>query len=119
VARVLVVDDEPIYCDNLKFALSRAGHEVATTSAVDSALAMAERFQPDLLIVDWMLKNQFDGVDVSRSLHSANPALKTILITGFPADEWQPVEHAPSVTRVLEKPFSLADICQLVDQLLD
>ena len=118
MARVLVVDDEPIYCQNLEFALQRQGHEVRTTSSSEQAFSIAREFHPDLLIVDWLLKTTHDGVEVSEILGQAHPMLKTILITGYPADELQSHDRPLSVVRILEKPFSLTAITELVREVL-
>ena len=61
-ARLLVVDDEPNIRELLSASLRYAGFEVETASDGQQALAMAETFRPDLLLLDVMMPG-LDGFE--------------------------------------------------------
>ncbi len=114
MARVLVVDDEPMYRKNLQEVISDEAHEVETAHDGHSAIEIAERFCPDVLIVDWMLQNDLSGLDVSEALRASNPRLTTIIMTGYPAQELRVQAEESKVFAFLEKPFDLDDIRETV-----
>ena len=66
-ARLLVVDDEPNIRELLSASLRYAGFEVATAADGQQALALADSFRPDLLVLDVMMPG-LDGYGVVRRL---------------------------------------------------
>ncbi len=65
--RILVVDDEKDLVDLITYNLQRNGYDfLAATSGTD-ALEIAQREQPDLIILDLMLPG-IDGTEVARRL---------------------------------------------------
>lgn len=110
MTRVLVVDDEPQYGVFLKDCLSRAGHEVKTATNPQDAMVCGESWKPDVLIADWMLRGQVDGLHVANTMRAIYPALQTILITGYPSSELRARAKASRVFSFIEKPFSLTEV---------
>ncbi len=80
-ARVLVVDDDPTITDVLARYLTRAGYEVLLAHTGTSALELAARGKPDLLVLDVMLPPP-DGLEVCRQLR-ATSAVPVILLTAL------------------------------------
>jgi len=77
--RILVVDDEPGITRLLKLNLEQTGqYEVATENASQAALAAAEQFQPDLMLLDVMMPG-LDGGNLAAELQ-ASPKLKGVPI---------------------------------------
>lgn len=67
MARILVVDDDPAIREVVRFALDRAGFEVAEAANGRAALLRAEGARPDLVVLDVMLP-ELDGIEVCRTL---------------------------------------------------
>ncbi len=67
--RILVVDDEPAVRENVRAFLEAAGFEIVTAADGPTALIEFERFEPRMVILDWMLPGM-DGLDVARRLRS-------------------------------------------------
>ncbi|MBP7935925.1 MAG: response regulator [Phycisphaerae bacterium] len=109
MSRVLIVDDEMTYCEQLTLILVRESHEVRSASSVEKGIQVGLEFRPNLLVADWRLADGRNGIEVARALASAIPDLLTILITGCLVEEI-PLETRQSVFRVLEKPFSLDEV---------
>lgn len=65
--RILVVDDEPNIVALLRLYLEKEGFAVIAARDGDEALALHQRHDPDLVILDLMLPKQ-DGFDVCREL---------------------------------------------------
>lgn len=65
--RILVVEDEPDILEVVSYNLQQAGMAVEATENGEAALEMAERCQPNLIILDLMLPG-IDGLEVCRLL---------------------------------------------------
>ena len=67
MARVLVVDNERHIVRFLEFVLKKAGYEVAVAYNGEQALAAAEAFAPDVMLLDLVLPGM-TGLEVLRRL---------------------------------------------------
>src|SRR4051794_2880231 len=65
--RILFVEDEPSISEPFSNALTRAGFEPTVAATGADALVMAERLEPDLVLLDLNLPD-IDGRDVCREL---------------------------------------------------
>ncbi|MEL7220786.1 MAG: response regulator transcription factor [Bacteroidota bacterium] len=68
-AKILVVDDEPDILEFLQYNLEKEGFEVVTANDGEEGIEMAERENPNLIILDIMMP-KMDGVEVCRVLRS-------------------------------------------------
>jgi DNA-binding response OmpR family regulator len=118
MTRILVVDDEPDYPRLLDIILTREGFDVRTATNGDEAHRVAEEFAPDVLIVDWMLGGREDGLRVASALRALNPALRTVLITGYPSMPPEPRIDGTVSIRFLPKPFTPPQLVELVREVI-
>jgi CheY-like chemotaxis protein len=82
--RILVVDDEPGITRLLKLNLEQTGdYQVATENVSRDALAVAERFQPHLILLDVRMPG-VDGDSLASQLQ-ASPELKAVPIVSLTA----------------------------------
>lgn len=114
MSRVLVVDDEPAYRAELEVALSRAGHEVQSAATARAAIDRALRRPPDVLVVDWMLRDSVHGLHVVEALRAVQSTLRTVLITGFGSPDLRAEAAELCIFDFLEKPFGVDRIQQAV-----
>lgn len=77
--RVLVVDDDPHIVGFVRLGLRHEGFLVETAEDGPSALRQAERFNPDLVILDLMLPN-IDGFELAARFRQ-NPDVLIIMLT--------------------------------------
>ena len=78
--KVLVVDDDTNISTLLRLYLEKEGFEVSTAADGEEALAVFEKVQPDLILLDIMLP-KMNGFEVLRSLRSQNINTPIILLT--------------------------------------
>ncbi len=114
MAKILIVDDEEVYRTYLSGWLAREGHDVETASDGHAAIDVGKTFAPDVVIVDWMLKNDLYGIQVAQALRAFSPDLKIILITGFPSEELRREAMDARVYRFMEKPFHMTELSAAV-----
>ncbi|MBO4687186.1 MAG: response regulator transcription factor [Clostridiales bacterium] len=66
-AKILVVDDEQSLVDLLTSNLEREGYEVISANDGLTALDLADRQKPDLILLDWMMPEP-NGLEVCKQL---------------------------------------------------
>jgi two-component system KDP operon response regulator KdpE len=84
---VLVADDEPRITKLVSIALGEEGFRVITASGGAEALAKAEEYRPDVVLLDIVMPD-LDGIEVMRQLRTTRP-VPVILLTakGSTADK--------------------------------
>jgi two-component system KDP operon response regulator KdpE len=84
---VLVADDEPRITKLVSVALSEEGFRVVTASGGNDAVAAAEQYHPDIILLDIVMPD-LDGIEVMRELQQRLP-VPVILLTarGSTADK--------------------------------
>ena len=81
MARVLIVDDDPMLCEVLDLFLSSDGHEVATAADGRSALAGLQDKPVDLAIVDLLMPVK-EGFETILELKRLPPCVRVIAMSG-------------------------------------
>ncbi|MBX7165861.1 MAG: response regulator [Pirellulales bacterium] len=114
MVRILVVDDEEGYRCNLSLCFEAEGFDVRTAATTTEALDVTAQFKPDVVIADWMLREERNGLDLLHAIHERVPSVEGILITGYPSSElWASAKRA-DVFEALEKPFDIDDLLSIV-----
>jgi two-component system OmpR family response regulator len=108
-ARLLVVDDEPNIRELLSASLRYAGFEVATAPDGQQALAVAEQFRPDLLVLDVMMPG-LDGFGVVRRLRQNGTLTPVLFLTARDAAEDKVTGLTLGGDDYVTKPFSLDEV---------
>lgn len=64
-AKILIIEDEEAIADLLAYGLTKEGFDTVTANRGSEGLRQVELFQPDLLLLDWMLPD-VSGLDICR-----------------------------------------------------
>ena len=107
--RILVVDDEPSITDLVATALRYVGFEVEVASTGRAALAAADAFRPDLLVLDVMLPDM-DGFEVTRRLRSEGRRVPVVFLTARDSTEDKVAGLTIGGDDYVTKPFSLEEL---------
>ncbi|RCW70238.1 signal transduction histidine kinase [Pseudorhodoferax soli] len=116
--RILVLDDEPAVREGMSNLLRRLGCEVACGADTDEALACARTFGPRIVMADYRLRDDANGIDAIGRLRKQHPGLLSLLISGDTAPD-RLREAADSGLQLLHKPVSLEQLKQALADLLD
>ncbi len=115
--RILHVEDVPSIQVVTRIALEKlGGFEVLSCASGQEALARAQRFAPDMILLDVMLP-QMGGLELLRQLSSLIDLqhIPIVLLTGQQEEPASPAElRQLGVRKLLRKPF---DPLQLATQL--
>jgi two-component system NarL family response regulator len=87
MTRLLVVDDVPLFRAGLVSALGEAGFNVVgEAESADTAVAVAEEHQPDLVLLDVLMPG-LSGLDVVEKISAVAPGSRVVLLTGSESEE--------------------------------
>jgi CheY-like chemotaxis protein len=118
MARVLVVEDEPISGMEIQENLERLGHEVpAIVASADEVLPSVLAHKPDLVIMDIRLKSFTDGVDAVSRLRLLSE-VPVIYLTAYPSQGSQDRASKTKPVAYLTKPVSDEDFAAAVAKAL-
>ena len=107
--RILVVDDEASIVDAVATALRYEGYDVAEASTGREALSAAAQFEPDLVVLDWMLPD-IEGIEVGRRLRAQGFKTAVLFLTAKDATENKVEALRAGGDDYVTKPFSLAEL---------
>ena len=85
--KVLIVDDEPDFCDALRDILRSRGFEVAIALSGEEALPAYMQEKPDVVLLDIRMPGM-DGLETLRELKVLDPGANAIMVTAIEDDEF-------------------------------
>src|SRR5688572_8319080 len=109
MAKVLVVDDEPNICALLSATLRLVEFDVQVAYSGREALAAAEQYQPDLVVLDVMLPD-LDGFEVARKLREKGQNTPVLFLTARHSVEDRISGLTVGADDYVTKPFSLEEV---------
>lgn len=118
--RILIVDDEAAVLDALTRILQLEGFEARTASNADTALGFLTATgggQVDLMITDYRMPGR-DGLVLAREVRRILPRLPIVLMTGSLVNVAEKDMEQLGISFVLRKPFRVAQVRNLVRDLL-
>jgi len=116
--RILLVDDDREIIESMRFALETKGYEVLVARDGNQGLAMAEREDPDLVILDMMMPKR-SGFLVLEKLRRTRPVpLRVIMITANEGSRHKAYAEMLGVDDYIRKPFAMDKLIESVGRLL-
>ncbi len=80
-AKVLIIDDEEGIRSSLKMLFEYEGYEVVLAANGEAGLKIAEREDPDLILLDIKMP-QMDGMEVLKRLSADRPSSPVVILSG-------------------------------------
>lgn len=116
MATVLLVDDDPKIRDLLRLYVEREGHRALFAADGESALEVATRSRPDLVLLDVMLPG-LDGLEVCRRMRDASD-VPILLLTARSGEGDKVIGLDMGADDYVVKPFSPRELMARVRALL-
>ena len=116
--RILIVDDDYEIIESIRLALEARGYTILVARDGNQGLAMAEREDPDLLILDMMMPKR-SGFLVLEKLRRTRPVpMRVIMITANEGSRHKAYAEMLGVDDYLRKPFAMDKLLDSVEKLL-
>ncbi len=116
--RILLVDDDREIIDSLQIALEAAGYDILVARDGNQGLAMADRENPDLVILDMMMPKR-SGFLVLEKLRRTRPVpVRVIMITANEGSRHKAYAEMLGVDDYIRKPFAMDRLLESVNRLL-
>ena len=117
MARILVVEDVAAVREFVRRALTNEGHEVEVAEDGLKALVLMADGSFDLLLTDIVMPG-LDGIALALKVSKEYPDVRILLMTGYAAERQRAHNLDALIHRVIPKPFSLQQICDVVNEVL-
>lgn len=118
ILRVLVVDDEPSLARMAALMLGQHGHQVVAATSGEEAMQHLLEQSFDVVISDLGMGEGMSGWDLAREVQRQWPGTAFILATGWGAQIEQQESRKRGVSRVVAKPYRLADLAQALEAVM-
>jgi len=117
--KVLVVEDEEAISHLLKYNLTAEGFDVTVIDDGDDALLAAVDFQPDIILLDWMLPH-VSGIEICRQLRARKETqeIPVIMLTARAEEEDRLRGFDKGADDYVTKPFSMKELLARINAVL-
>ena len=116
--RILLVDDDREIIEAMRVVLETAGYEIVIARDGNMGLAMAEREDPDLVILDMMMPKR-SGFLVLEKLRRTRPVpIRIIMVTANEGSRHKAYAEMLGVDDYIRKPFPMDRLLDSVNRLL-
>ena len=118
-ATILVVEDEDALARMVCSVLVNSGHVVLYSSSGEGSLRIARTYQGkiDLMLSDVILKGTMGGIELASRISEVRPDTKVLFMSGY-SDALNRADCNTNA-KLLEKPFTNAELRQKVREVLD
>ena len=109
--RIFIIEDEPSIIQLVQHNLEKNGFIVSSSLNGNDGLKELKKFQPDLLLLDWMLPD-LSGIEICKSIRKDNSfkSLPIIMLTAKGEEEDKIKGLDSGVDDYLTKPFSFNEL---------
>ncbi len=116
--RILLVDDDREIVEAVKIALETAGYDVRVARDGNQGLAMAEREDPDLVVLDMMMPKRSGFLVLEKLRRTRSVPLRIIMVTANEGSRHKAYAEMLGVDDYIRKPFPMERLLESVRRLL-
>ena len=117
--KIFIIEDEPSIIQLAQHNLEKNGFLVSSSLNGNDGLKELKRFQPDLLLLDWMLPD-LSGIEICKNIRKDNSIknLPVIMLTAKGEEEDKIKGLDSGVDDYLTKPFSFNELMARIKAVL-
>lgn len=116
--RVLLVDDDYEIVESIRAALTAKGYQTLVARDGNQGLAMAEREDPDLVILDMMMPKRSGFLVLEKLRRTRRVPVRVIMITANEGSRHKAYAEMLGVDDYIRKPFAMDRLLESVERLL-
>jgi len=118
VSTIMIVEDEAIVAKDIEASLAGLGYSICAVLATgEEALAAAQKFRPDLILMDIMLQGKLDGVETAKQI-TANFGTPVIFLTAYSDEHTISRAKETNAYGYLLKPFEERELRTTIEMAL-
>ena len=116
--RILLVDDDAEIIESLRLALEANGYTVLIARDGNQGLALSERENPDLVILDMMMPKRSGFLVLEKMRRTRDTPLRVIMITANEGSRHKAYAEMLGVDDYIRKPFPMDRLIESVQRLI-
>lgn len=120
MARILIIDDDPLILLAFKVTLEGEGHEIVTAMNGQEGIDLFSQTHFDLIITDMILPVK-DGLQVIMEVDAKSPNTPLIAISGggvIGAEQYLAIARNVGARKALAKPLTAQELIAAVNAML-
>ena len=120
MAKVAIIEDEPMIVEMYKFKLEQSGHEVQFAYNGLTGFELVSNFKPDLILLDLMMP-EMSGDQLLQKLRATDwgKSVKVIILTNIGEYDAPLTLNQLNVSRYVVKAQNTpSEVVQIVDEIL-
>lgn len=112
--KILLVDDNADFIDNMKDLLEDEGYRVVTANCGEDAVVLMDKDFFSLVLMDIKMPGM-NGVECFLKMKARNPRVRVILFTAYALDDLIQTAQDGGVLTVLKKPLDMPTFIKTVE----
>jgi CheY-like chemotaxis protein len=121
MARILIIDDEPIIRDVLIETLEREGYETVVASDGNDGIKIHQENPADLIITDLIMPEK-EGIETIMELRRDSQDVKIIAMSGggkIDPNTYLQIAKTVGAVKTLAKPIRIDELLKTVQEVLE
>ena len=118
VKRILLVDDDAEIIESMRTILEAKGHSVLVARDGSQGIAIAERENPDLVVLDMMMPKRSGFLVLEKLRREYNHPIRIIMVTANEGNRHRAYAEMLGVDDYIRKPFAMDRLLASVQKLL-
>ena len=115
---ILLVDDDHEIVESMRTVLENKGYRILVARDGNSGLMVAERENPDLLILDMMMPKKSGFLVLEKLKSRPGGLIPTIMITGNEGSRHRAYAEMLGVRDYIRKPFAMEKLVRAIERVM-
>jgi len=116
---ILLVDDDNEIVESMRTVLESKGYRVMVARDGNAGLTVAERENPDLIVLDMMMPKKSGFLVLEKLKGRPGGLIPTIMITGNEGSRHRAYAEMLGVRDYIRKPFAMEKLVKSVEKVLE
>ena len=117
-AKILIIDDEDLFREDLASLLSVRGYECETASTGEEGSALATEYGPDVVLCDIVMPGK-SGIEILGEIMSNSPETCVVMITAYGTLETAVQAFRRGAVDYINKPLLVEDVVQKIERIMN
>ena len=114
--KILIIDDENLFREDLAIILSRKGYNCKTAANADEGLKLVTEFLPEIILSDIVMPDK-NGIDLLNDILQVQPEVSVIMMTAFGTLETAVSAFRKGAVDYILKPLVIEDVLNKISRL--